>query len=96
MESHQIRRFDMLRRVQQFLDGSAVKLPGVNAMAARKELDGIVQEMANSETAQAIGRLNARGETATQAMLRVELWKHHMRPLATVAAAPTSCNTSPA
>jgi hypothetical protein len=87
MESKQVRKFDMLRRVQQFLDDSAVKLPGVNATAARKELDAIVQEMALSETAQATGKLNARGETATQAKLRLDLWKHHLKPLAAIAAA---------
>jgi hypothetical protein len=87
METKQVRKFDMLRRVQQFLDDSSAKLAGVNATAARKELDGIVQEMALSETAQATGKLNARGETATQTQLRIDLWKHHIRPVATIAAA---------
>jgi hypothetical protein len=77
----------MLRRVQQYLDDSAAKLPGVGATAARKELDALVQEMAASETAQATSTLTARGETAVQEQLRRTLWKHHMRPVATIAGA---------
>jgi hypothetical protein len=77
----------MLRRVQQFLDDSAVKLPGVNATAARKELDGIVQAMTGNELAQATSTLNAKRHTATLAELRRALYRYHMRPVATIAAA---------
>ena len=87
MDSHQVRKFDMLRRVQQFLDKSAAPLAAVNATAARKELDALVKELAASEAQEAIGRMNARGETSAKQKLRVDLWKHHMRPVATIAAA---------
>jgi len=87
MKAQQIRKFDMLRRVQQFLDTLAAKLGVVNATTARKELDTIVQEMAVNENAQASSTLNAKGETANQASLRRDLWNHHMRPVAAIAAA---------
>ena len=87
MYAHQIRKFDMLRRVQQFLDGSAAALGAVNATAARKELDALVAEMGVSESAQATSALNAKSHTAAQAALRRDLVNHHMRPIATIAAA---------
>jgi len=45
MRAQQIRKFDMLRRVRQFLDAFAVRLADVNATSARQELDEIVREM---------------------------------------------------
>jgi hypothetical protein len=87
MIAQEIRQFDMLRRIQQFLDGVAAKLGAVNATAARKELDQLVAEMGLDETEQATSTLNARGQTAAQAVLRRELVKHYMRPVATIAAA---------
>ena len=87
MIAQQIRKFDMLRRVQQFLDEFAVKLFAVNAAAARKELDQLVEEMGVNETAQASSTLNAKSQTAAQAVLRRDLVNHHMRPVATIAAA---------
>jgi hypothetical protein len=87
MRAEQIRKFDMLRRVQQFLDGSAAELGTVNATAARKELDALVAEMGVSESAQATSTLNAKSQTAAQAVLRRDLVNHHMRPVATIAAA---------
>jgi hypothetical protein len=77
----------MLRRVQQFLDANVAKLPGVNATAARKELDNLVEEMALNETAQGTSTLTVRGETAKKAVLGRNLRNHHMRPVATIAAA---------
>jgi len=87
MKKQQIRKFDMLRRVQQFLDEFAVKLFAVNAAAARKELDTLVEEMRLNETAQATSTLNAKSQTAAQVVLRRDLVNHHMRPVATIAAA---------
>jgi hypothetical protein len=87
MESQQIRKFDMLRRVQQFLDEFTGKLGAVNATAARKELDSLVEEMGVDESTQATSTLNAKSQTAVQAVLRRDLVKHHMRPIATIAAA---------
>jgi hypothetical protein len=87
MRSAQIRKFDMLRRVQQFLDDSAANLAAVKATAARKELDTIVQEIGVHENAQASSKLSAKSETATQTSLRRKLWHHHMQPVATIAAA---------
>jgi hypothetical protein len=77
----------MLREVQQFLDSFAAKLTVVNATAARKELDQLVQDMGANESAQAINTLNAKSQTATLAVLRRDLVNHHMRPVATIAAA---------
>jgi hypothetical protein len=77
----------MLRRVRQFLDDNAAKLAVVNATEARKELDQLVQEMAVNESEQASNTLRAMAHTANQAMLRRVLWNHHMRPIATIAAA---------
>lgn len=77
----------MLRRVQQFLDEFAVKLFAENAAAARKEFDQVVEEMGANETAQASSTLNARSQTAVQEALRRDLIDHHMRPVATIAAA---------
>jgi len=87
MIAQEIRKFDMLRRVQQFLDEFAVKLFAENAAAARKELDQLVEEMGVSETAQATSTLNARSATAVLAVLRRALVIQHMRPVATIAAA---------
>jgi hypothetical protein len=87
MIAQQIRKFDMLRRIQQFLDGSAAKLGTVNATAARKELDQLVQEMGVNESTQAFSALSAKSQTATQEVLRRDLVQHHMRPVATIAAA---------
>jgi hypothetical protein len=87
VNSHLIRKFDMLRRVRQFLDDNAAKLAIVNATAARKEFDQLVQAMAVNESAQATSILKAKSHTATQAVLRRALWNHHMRPIATIAAA---------
>jgi hypothetical protein len=87
MLSQDIRRFDMLRHVQQFLDGSAAELGTVNATAARKELDQLVQDMGVHESTQATSTLNAKSQTATQGALRRDLVNHHMRPVATIAAA---------
>jgi hypothetical protein len=77
----------MLRRVQQFLDEFAVRLFAERAAAARKEFDGLVQEMGLCESVQATSTLNAKSQTAIQAVLRRDLVKHHMRPVATIAAA---------
>jgi hypothetical protein len=87
MIAQQIRKFDMLRRVQQFLDEFAVTLFAGNAAAARKALDQLVEEMGVNETAQASNTLNAKSQTASQAVLRRDLFNHHMRPVATIAAA---------
>ena len=87
MKAKQIRKFDMLRRVQQFLDAFATQLGAVNATAARRELDTLVQEMGANESMQAASTLNAKSQTAIQVVLRRELVKHSMRPLATIAAA---------
>jgi hypothetical protein len=87
MIAQQIRKFGMLRRVQQFLDEFAVKLFAVNAAAARKELDQLVEEMGVNEAAQTNSRLNAKSLTASLAVLRRDLVNQHMRPVATIAAA---------
>ncbi|HKW46295.1 MAG TPA: hypothetical protein VJN70_02585, partial [Gemmatimonadaceae bacterium] len=87
MIAQQIRIFTMLRRVQQFLDEFAVKLFAENAAAARKEFDEVVEEMGVNEAAQASSKLNARSQTAAQKALRRDLVNHHMRPIATIAAA---------
>jgi hypothetical protein len=87
MIGQQIRKYDMLRRVQLFLDEFAVELFAVNAAAARKELDQVVQEMGVNETAQASNTLNAKSQTADLAVLRRDLVNNHMRPVALIAAA---------
>ena len=87
MRAQQIRKFDMLRRVQHFLDDYAATLGAVNATAARKELDKLVDEMFVNETLQATSTLNAKSQTAVQVVLRRDLVNHHMRPVATIAAA---------
>ena len=87
MKAQQIRKFDMLRRVQQFLDKFAAQLTVVNATAARQELDRLVKEMSASESMQAVNTLSAKGQTAALAALRSDLVEEHMRPVATIAAA---------
>ena len=87
MRVQQIRQFDMLRRVQQFLDDFAVKLFAATAAAARQALDQLVQDMRVNEAEQASNTLNAKSQTAAQAALRVKLVKDHMRPVALIAAA---------
>jgi len=87
MIAQQIRKFDMLRRVQQFLDEFAVKLFAANAAAARKALDQLVEDMRANEAAQASNTLNAKSQTAAQEVLRGELVHDHMRPVALIAAA---------
>jgi hypothetical protein len=64
-----------------------VKLFAVNAAAARKELDQLVEDMRVNETAQASNTLNAKSQTADQAVLRRDLVNNHMRPVALIAAA---------
>jgi hypothetical protein len=87
MRVQQIRKFDMLRRVQQFLDEFAAKLFGATAPAARKALDQVVEDMRVNEAAQASNTLNAKSQTAAQAVLRDKLVTDHMRPVALIAAA---------
>jgi hypothetical protein len=87
MIAQQIRMFDMLRRVQQFLDDFAAQLGAVNATAARKEFDYLVAEMGANESTQATSTLTAKSQTALQALLRRDLVIHHMRPIARIAAA---------
>lgn len=86
MKAPQIRKFDMLRRVQQFLNDYTAQLAVVNASAARRDLDHLVAEMGLNEHTQAWSRLNAKSQTAVQEALRRALVKHHMRPIATIAA----------
>jgi hypothetical protein len=87
MLSQQIRKFDMLRRIQDFLDTWAAKLGVVNATTARQELNALTQSMADSEGQQATSRLAAKSATAVLEGLRRDLINHHMRPVATIAAA---------
>lgn len=87
MIAQQIRKFDMLRRVQQFLDAYAVTLFAGNAAAARQELDKLVEDMRVNEAVQASNTLNAKSQTATQEALRRDLVNNHMRPVALIAAA---------
>jgi hypothetical protein len=87
MRVQQIRKFDMLRRVQQFLDEFAAKLFGAAAAAARAALDQLVEDMRVNEAEQASNTLNAKGQTAAQVALRDKLVKDHMRPVALIAAA---------
>ena len=87
MIAQQIRKYDMLRRVQQFMDTFAAQLTVVNATAARQELDQLVRDMGVHESTQAISTLNAKGQTAALAALRQDLVEEHMRPVATIAAA---------
>jgi len=87
MIAQQIRKYDMLRRVEQFMDAYAAQLTVVNATAARQELDQIVKDMGVHESTQAISTLNAKGQTAQLATLRHDLVEEHMRPVATIAAA---------
>ena len=87
MKARQIRQFDMLRRVQQFLDDFAVKLFAAYAAAARQALDQLVADMRANEAEQASNTLNAKSQTAAQAVLRDKLVKDHMRPVALIAAA---------
>ena len=87
MIAQQIRKFDMLRRVQQFLDEFAVTLFAGNAAAARKALDQIVEDMRVNEAEQTSNTLNAKSQTAAQAALRGKLVTDHMRPVALIAAA---------
>ncbi len=87
MKAQQIRKFEMLRRVQQFLDAFAAKLFGATAAAARQALDQLVEDMRVNEAEQVNNTLNAKGLTAAQAVLRAKLVKDHMRPVALIAAA---------
>lgn len=89
MKAQQIRTFDMVRRVQRFLDNSAEMLGALTTAPARTELDAIARQMGADERAQATSDLLARGQTAVQAQLRHELWRHHMLPIAAIAAAQT-------
>jgi hypothetical protein len=87
MRAQQIRKFDMLRRVQQFLDEFAVKLFAATAAAARQALDQLVEDMRVNEAEQVSNTLNAKSQTAAQAVLRHGLVQDHMRPVALIAAA---------
>ena len=87
MRAEQIRKFDMLRRVQQFLDRWAAKLGSVTATAARQELEALAEAMGVNEGLQATSTLAAKSHTASLRVLRRDLVNHHMRPVATIAAA---------
>ena len=87
MRVQQIRKFDMLRRVQQFLDEFAAKLFGATAAAARQALDQVVEDMRVNEAEQASNTLSAKSQTAVQEVLRGKLVHDHMRPVALIAAA---------
>jgi hypothetical protein len=87
MKSFQFRKYEMLRRVQHYLDDGAAALAGVNATAARKEFDAIVKDIGQNVTREAASGLGARSQTAKLKVLRRELWSHHLRRVATIAAA---------
>jgi hypothetical protein len=90
MQTTQIRQYDMVRRVLQFLDMWATQLAAVAAIvatAAAEELVTIAQQMGANESQQASSKLAAKSETANQKSLNRDLRKHHMRPIATIAAA---------
>jgi hypothetical protein len=75
---------DTLRQVQVFLTTHAAVIGPVIA-ALRHTLDDVVSQLASYATAQEGGKINSRGETAKQRVLRRALRKTHMRPVAEVA-----------
>src|SRR2546423_13664078 len=70
MRAQQIRKFVMLRRVQQFLDEFAAKMAAVNATAARQEFDQLVAEKGVNQSEQATTTPTAKSQTPPPAALR--------------------------
>lgn len=84
MRHRQSHMLETLRQVQVFLDTHA-SLVGPGIAASRHTLDDVVSQLATYATAQEGGKINSRGESAKQRVLRRALRKSHMRPIAEVA-----------
>jgi hypothetical protein len=67
---------DALLRAQPFLDENAASLTGVDLTAARKRLDDVVVTFTAHAFHQDVGSRGAKGETAKQRQLRLELRRH--------------------
>lgn len=76
---------DALLRAQPFLDENAASLTGVDLTAARKRLDDVVVTFTAHAFDQDVGSRGAKGETAKQRQLRLELRRQQMEPVAVVA-----------
>jgi hypothetical protein len=75
-----------LKRVQLFLDEYAAVLAAiVDLTAARKRLDAVVASFTDHAYNQDAGSRGAKGETAKQRQLRVQLRSKQMDPIALIA-----------
>jgi hypothetical protein len=75
-----------LKRVQLFLDEYAAVLAAlVDLTTARKRLDGVVVTFADHAYNQDAGNRGAKGETAKQRQLRLNLRARQMNPIALIA-----------
>ena len=78
--------FEALIRSQQFFDENGVALTGVVDLAtARKRLDDVATSFTSHAFDQDAGSRGAKGETAKQRQLRVQLRQQQMEPVAVIA-----------
>lgn len=85
MTKTQQKVYDMLCRVQRFLNDHAEALGQIAQSAARKQLDALVLAMGTSAQLGVTSRTMATGEAAKTQALRRELRKGHMQPIAAIA-----------
>jgi hypothetical protein len=87
MQTTQYEVEDAAVRVRRLLDANDAALGTVNQSGARQALDRAMAEVAAHGVVQGTRKIGARGETANQRVIRIELRRVHMRPIATIAQA---------
>lgn len=78
---------DALRRVQGFLDAQAAALGILVPLLLRTRLDAAVTQLAAFELQQSTAAGTAKGETGNQAVIRKDIRKRFMEPIARIAKA---------
>jgi len=84
MKHRQSHVLETLRQIQVFLDANA-QVIGPAIASSRRNLDEVVTNLTNYASAQEVGNISSRGETAKQRALRAALRSDHMEPIAEVA-----------
>ena len=85
MNDQQYAVYDALHRAGPLLDENEALLTGGDFAAARKRLEEEVTSFFTHALDQDVGHRGAKGETAKQQQLRLELRGELMEPIATIA-----------
>src|SRR3954466_16213058 len=87
MKSLQQRRFDVLLRVQAFLDANASTVGPIGTSGARKELDDAIGAVTGHTTVQGTAERTMAGQKSHERALEISIRNEHVRPIATFARA---------